>query len=130
MSKPLLSHWAIIAATISVLLILNYMTRQTKSDFPTVQQLLELNNYHSINHNVITEDGYFITLQRIVPKDHDSTIDRKAVIIVPGMFVSSNIFLFQPPHVAPNSSCSNIVFCLLQTGRYDVWIPNLRGTDL
>lgn len=86
-------------------------------------------------YKVKTSDGYILTLHRVVPKGKFSPAKysrtRKPVIVQHGLMGSSTNFLIGKPTVKPylpaKKCASDFGFCLVQTGRYDIWLPNSRG---
>lgn len=86
-------------------------------------------------YKVKTSDGYILTLHRVVPKGKFSPANysrtRKPVIVQHGLMGSSTNFFISKPTVKPylpaKKCASDFGFCLVQTGRYDIWLPNSRG---
>ena len=79
---------------------------------------------------VTTDDGYFLTLQRIPGKRYENIVDalekaqeKTTVLWVPGiMSDASNYILnaYEEPHMS-------IPYQLVEEG-YDVWLTGYRGT--
>lgn len=89
-----------------------------------------------LEYRVVSDDGYVVTLHRVVSPDYDPllySLFRKPVIIFHGVLTDTAIyFMSEPASKAAhpqNGSCSdNFGVCLLATGRYDLWMPNARGS--
>lgn len=87
---------------------------------------------------VKTADGYILTVHRVVPKNnyfaHSYSQTRKPVIVQHGLILSSVDFFINSPTLKPyfpSGSCGDdLGFCLVQTGRYDIWLPNFRGNGV
>lgn len=80
------------------------------------------NGFESEEHEVMTEDGYKLTMHRIYSKE-DAPPEgqkRKAVLLQHGFLDSSAIWIINKPKGAP-------AFKLAKAG-YDVWLGNNRGT--
>ena len=105
-----------------------------KADFATLVRNagFQLEAYHAT-----TEDGYILTIHRIVPKGHSVAHDvaytkaRKPVLIFHGLSSSAdNFFLTSHGWSGRNASSKcgdNIAYCLVESGHYDVWLGNNRG---
>ena len=92
--------------------------------------LIESRGFGYEKHFVTTEDGYILTVFRIV-HPHISDKERgKPVILQHGLLSSSRDWLINSPggHVDENTKVpgNNLGFELVKKG-YDVWIPNSRG---
>lgn len=82
-------------------------------------------------YNVTTEDGYILTVFRLLPANGSVVEGARPVILQHGILESGMDFLIGSPfvNVPGNSSAigDNLAFVLVQTGRYDVWVGNSRG---
>ena len=87
-------------------------------------------NYYPIWHKYIdTQDGYILDIYRIPgPRPESLTTalgkvtSREPVLMVHGLFGTSLSYILNGPGLAP-------AFKLADTGRYDVWLLNLRGNE-
>ena len=89
----------------------------------TVEQLVHSRGFALEIHSVVTEDGYMLSIHRLVPKSYSAknyTTTRKPVIVQHGLFGASTDFLINSPHRhSPNSSYGDTFgFALLLTERY------------
>ena len=108
----------------------------------TFRQLIQSRGFHLQEHYVLTEDGYILTIHRVVPagihyQSATYNLYRKPVIAVHGIFVNSQAFYINSPFIYPkgglNSSIhcgDNFGFCMVLTGRYDLWVVNSRGNGI
>ncbi|KAF7491669.1 Lysosomal acid lipase/cholesteryl ester hydrolase [Sarcoptes scabiei] len=141
-TNKFLTIW-IASSIISLISISNVQTRITASlsfknetvsaddpdQFRTIDQLIESRGFKVEHHSVETNDGYILLIHRILnPLKNDST-NIKPIILQHGLFGASSDFLINSPFLHSNNSKygDNIAFALMQTGRYDVWLPNSRG---
>lgn len=104
----------------------------------SIEELIRSRGFDVEVHNVLTKDGYILTLHRLVdskenlglPEEyyHYSTV-KKPVLIQHGIFSSSIEFLINSPFLESNNSKAgdNLGFGLHLTGQYDVWLGNTRG---
>ncbi|XP_058451063.1 lipase 1-like [Malaya genurostris] len=84
-----------------------------------VPQLVVKYGYQVESHMVTTEDGYMLTMFRILPR-HPSTTKKFPVLMVHGFLGSSADFVVSGPN--------NSLAYLLADNGYDVWLANVRGT--
>lgn len=68
---------------------------------------------------MITEDGYLLTMFRILPRTK-STVTKKPVLLVHALLTSSADFVIRGPN--------NSLAYLLADNGYDVWLANARGS--
>ena len=97
------------------------------------KKLISNYGFQLLEYTILTDDGYLLTLHRVVPLDYVENVynlKRKPVILQHGVFGSSNNF-FLNGHPGANFSgedCgNNFGFCLIASGRYDVWSANSRA---
>lgn len=95
-----------------------------------VQQLIESRGFICETHFVITEDGYNLTLHRIINPSSDRNV-RKVVLLQHPLLGSSADFLINSEGGGINDTRSNAVgnnlgFELSYRG-FDVWMGNSRG---
>lgn len=95
----------------TILPISSLKTDDSKLD---VQQIIEENGFKFEQHDVTTEDGYILTMQRIPGKQ-----GAPVVLLEHGIEDASIEFVINSPDKA-------IAFILARQG-YDVWLGNNRG---
>ncbi|XP_066598512.1 lipase 3-like [Prorops nasuta] len=84
-------------------------------------QMLTRYGYNAETHTVITEDGYILTLFRVIgDKKGSTTADRPVVMVQHGVLVTSCDWTVTGPEQA-------FAFALADAG-YDVWLSNARGS--
>lgn len=98
----------------------------------TFSGLINSRGYQLEEYHVLTADEYILTLHRVVPPAYDPftySITRKPVLAMHGIFNDATYFYYNSPHLTSNNSyCGdNFGFCMLKTGRYDLWSANSRG---
>lgn len=86
----------------------------------SVLQLIADAGYYGEAHQVVTEDGYLLTVHRVLPAFIDQGRTRKPVFLMHGIVATAADFLITGPNVA-------LGFYLAQCG-YDVWLGNARGS--
>ncbi|XP_014243861.1 lipase 3-like [Cimex lectularius] len=87
-------------------------------DFTLTDTLIKQNGYGYELHKVVTEDGYVLSLHRILPPNGTDPGNRMPVLLQHGVLASSDSWL-----VGPNSG---LAFLLVDYG-YDVWLADQRG---
>ncbi|XP_024084768.1 lipase 3-like [Cimex lectularius] len=88
-------------------------------DFALTDTLVKQNGYGYEFHKVVTEDGYILSLHRILPRNDTERGDRVPVFIQHGVLVSSDSWLIGPR--------SSLAFLLADHG-YEVWLGDQRGS--
>lgn len=94
------------------------------SDNGICKSLVETRGYTCQEHQVTTEDGYILGLQRIPfgRSGNNSTADQKLpVLLQHGITMDAAAWLLNPPDQA-------LAFILADKG-FDVWLANARGTE-
>ncbi|XP_021801113.1 triacylglycerol lipase 2-like [Prunus avium] len=85
------------------------------------KSMVETQGYTCQEHQVTTEDGYILGLQRI-PKGRSGNeiADRQPVLLQHGGLLDASSWLLNPPD-------QSLAFILADNG-FDVWLANFRGT--
>lgn len=143
----LFSFWFFFVSSILIaVLIANSRLRNHDPDtYRNTVELIESRNFLAEVHHVETDDGFLLTLFRIVNPSLVKRPDlgRRPVLINHGLLASSDFFLINSPggnydpEVVENSDHhiklglkhgfhNNIGFTLANLG-YDVWLANSRG---
>ncbi|XP_026468891.1 lipase 1-like [Ctenocephalides felis] len=91
-----------------------YAQKIDKSD--SVTDLITSAGYPAELHNVVTDDGYILSMHRI------PNPGKKPIVLMHGLLATSAAFVT----IGPKKSLG---FMLYNDG-YDVWMPNARGTTL
>ncbi|XP_046963435.1 lipase 1-like [Vanessa cardui] len=82
-------------------------------------ELSDLYGYSSEEHNVITEDGYILTIFRINGRNCAQKFKRTPVLLMHGFLQSSDAWL----DAGPNAGLAY----LISDACYDLWVGNERG---
>lgn len=85
-----------------------------------VCQELQIHGYPCESYDVLTEDGYVLSLHRIPPRNLTYASDLKPFILMHGLIGSAADFIL--------SGKQRSLGCMLHEKGYDVWLPNARGT--
>ncbi|KAL6135176.1 hypothetical protein ACLB2K_067404 [Fragaria x ananassa] len=87
------------------------------------KSLVETQGYTCQDHQVTTEDGYILGLQRIPSgkSSNNSTAQKLPVLLQHGLMGDAGSWLLNPPNQA-------LAFILADKG-FDVWLANARGTQ-
>ncbi|KYN32149.1 Lipase 3, partial [Trachymyrmex septentrionalis] len=95
------------------------MSKTTNQDeiHMTTPELIEAHGYIAETHQICTEDGYYLTVHRVLPNDRVPSVP--PVIINHGLASSSADWVLLGPHKA-------LAYVLCDNG-YDVWLTNARG---
>ncbi|CAD7088526.1 unnamed protein product, partial [Hermetia illucens] len=83
-----------------------------------ISQILASSGYTHERHEVVTSDGYIITVHRIPPKN--TTFNAEPAVLMHGIIGSGADFILP----GRNRGLGNI----LHDQGYDVWLPSCRGT--
>jgi lysosomal acid lipase/cholesteryl ester hydrolase len=112
------------------ILINNFGMETTNEDMGVANRIREGNDFAELcqifgyaheEHVVTTEDGYMLTLHRILPKAVEGAKDiiRPTVYLQHGLLTSSELFVC----ITDANRC--LPFVLIEAG-YDVWLGNNR----
>ncbi|XP_047528903.1 gastric triacylglycerol lipase-like [Vanessa atalanta] len=82
-------------------------------------ELRELYGYSSEEHNVLTEDGYILTIFRINGRNCAHKLKRTPVLLMHGFLQSSDVWLDAGPKAG--------LAYLISDACYDLWVGNERG---
>ncbi|EAT35489.1 AAEL012343-PA [Aedes aegypti] len=85
----------------------------------TLQELIEKYGYKVEIHSATTEDGYMLTLFRIMPRKISET-KKLPVFVMHGLLGSAADFVISGPN-------NSLAYYLADDG-YEVWLGNARGT--
>lgn len=82
-------------------------------------------------YKVTTDDGYILTVHRLLPANGSVVAGARPVILQHGILETGIDWINGSPFVVPPGNASqmgdNLGFDLLLTGRYDPWLANSRG---
>ncbi|XP_062103604.1 triacylglycerol lipase 2-like [Humulus lupulus] len=84
------------------------------------KSMVESQGYSCEQHQVITEDGYILGLQRIPVGRSGKKADKPPVLLQHGIFSDGVTWVLNSPE-------ESLAFVLAENG-YDVWLGNTRGT--
>ncbi|XP_025030402.1 lysosomal acid lipase/cholesteryl ester hydrolase-like [Python bivittatus] len=92
-------------------------------EFMTIPQVIQYWGYPSEEYEVLTDDGYYLKLNRIPSRRHfpHVTGPKPAVLLVHGLLFEGRCWIANLP--------SNSLGFFLADAGYDVWIINIRGTS-
>ncbi|XP_063163536.1 lipase member M-like [Candoia aspera] len=90
--------------------------------FMNVSEILQHHGYPCEEHEILTNDGYFLTINRILygRKTSEKTASRPSVLVMPGVLTNCGIWVANEPN-------SSLGFILADAG-FDVWLANNRGS--
>ncbi|KAK7306664.1 hypothetical protein VNO77_44616 [Canavalia gladiata] len=104
-------------------------TLHPNNDWPTssvvindgvCKTMVETQGYTCEEHEVITKDGYILSLQRIPTGRFGKKANKQPVLLQHGLTADAICWLFNSPN-------ESLGFILADNG-YDVWLANARGT--
>ncbi|XP_053244621.1 lipase member M-like [Podarcis raffonei] len=92
-------------------------------EFMTINEIIQYWGYPSEEYEILTEDGYYLQINRIPYGMHSSgkTGPRPVVLLVHGVLLESRCWIANLPN-------NSLGFFLADAG-YDVWMINARGTS-
>lgn len=95
-----------------------FVSRVRKSRVDAVSQSIVNAGYRAESHKTKTDDGYILTLHRLLPKLHSG--HKGSAFLMHGLFKDSSDFIATGPNTA-------LAYYLADNG-FDVWMGNARGT--
>ncbi|XP_019872678.1 lipase 3 [Aethina tumida] len=108
---------------LALLVLVTYLglgaTQEASDAYLTIMETFAKYNYEGEEHETVTEDGYILKMQRLLPKINRTDANLPPVMLVHGLMGSSENFII----VGPKRS---LPYLLADRG-YEVWLPNCRG---
>ncbi|KAL5287226.1 hypothetical protein ACFFRR_008258 [Megaselia abdita] len=105
---------------VSVSIIILVLAISVDAAKDLVCQEIQIHDYPCESYEVLTEDGYVVTLHRIPPRNLTYARELKPFILMHGLIGSAADFIL--------SGKQRSLGCMLHEKGYDVWLPNARGT--
>lgn len=105
-----------------------------KSDKLTFESIVAQKGFRLISYDVITSDGYYLTLHRIVRrKIKECSLNSRKPVLLGHCISGSSVNFFINSEIvksplSPYKCGNNLGFCLAIAG-YDVWAINFRGNS-
>ncbi|XP_032087794.1 lipase member M-like [Thamnophis elegans] len=89
--------------------------------FMNISEVLQYHGYPNEEHEILTNDGYFLTINRVLGrKASEKTASKPVVLLMPGILTDCGIWLTNVPN-------NSLGFILADAG-FDVWLANNRGS--
>lgn len=111
----------------SVTDVLTQVQAPTKEEEMSMLEMVKHHGYHASHFFVRTEDGHLIDVYRISKSKGESTDKLHPVLLVHGILQSSFRFILNGPSEGKSKA---IAYQLADTGKFDVWLVNVRGNAL
>ncbi|KAL3279056.1 hypothetical protein HHI36_016571 [Cryptolaemus montrouzieri] len=108
---------------LSEILLLGQVTLDPHPDAHLlINQLADKYGYPMEIHEVITEDGYILTMQRIPHGRNGTSANLRVALLVHGLLTQAEQFVLQGMYHG------SLAYSMADNG-YDVWLANCRGTS-